>query len=53
MIGREMRVMKTYFLYLHTALSCDDSCSGAAMGKYILVQVTARAIKGLSQQDVW
>lgn len=52
MIGGEMRTMKTHSLYHHTALSCDYSRSTAAMGKYILVQVTTRAIKGLSEQEV-
>lgn len=52
MIGGEKRMMKTYSLHTPTALRCDYSCSTAAMGKYILMQVTTRAIKGLSEQEV-
>ncbi len=53
MTDAEMWVMKTYSFYLHAALSCDYSCSTAAMRQDILVQVTARAIKGLNEQEVW
>lgn len=52
MIGGEMRMMKTYSFYAHTALRFDYSSSTAAVGKYVLVQVTTRAIKGLSEQEV-
>lgn len=52
MIGSEMRAIKTYSFHRHTAFSCDYSRSTAAMGKYVLVQVTARAVKGLNEQEV-
>lgn len=42
-----MKILKTYFLYSHAALSRDHSRSTAAMSKYILLQVTTRAIEGL------
>lgn len=49
---REMRVMKTYLFYLHIALIFYNSFSFAALGNYILVEVTARAFKGLSIQEI-
>ena len=47
-----MKVMKTYSFYLHSTFSCDYSPSRAAMGDYILQQVTARASEGLQKQEV-
>lgn len=52
MIAREMRVMESYLHNHHSALSSDYSCSTAAKGKDILLQVAARAIKGLCKQEV-
>lgn len=45
-------MVKTYSFYHHTAFSCECSRSTAAVGDYVLVQVTARALKALSQKKV-
>lgn len=50
MTGGVSKMVETYLLYLHTALSCDDSCSTAAMGKYVFEPVTPRAVKHLKEQ---
>lgn len=42
-------MIKSYFLYPHTALSGDYPCSTTAMGFYKPFQVTTGAIKGLSE----
>lgn len=42
-----MKMLKAYLFYSDAALTCDYSHSTAAMGEYILLQVTTRAIEGL------
>lgn len=44
--------MKTYFLYQHRATISNDTRRTAAMGEYILVQITARAAKFLRGQGI-
>lgn len=53
MTRREIRLMETYTFYHLTALSCDYSRSAAATSNDVIFQVTARAIKVLSKQEVW
>lgn len=52
-IAREMRVMKSYLLNCLIALNRDYICTAAAKGEDFLIQVTARAVKGLCKEQVW
>ena len=52
MITREVRVTKTYFIYCHTAFSCDDGRHTATVGLDVIIQVTARSVKVLSEQGI-
>lgn len=50
MTGGVSKMMSTYSLYVRTALSCDDSCGTAAVGEYVFLPVTPRAVKHLREQ---
>lgn len=50
MFGRDMTVTRTYSLYTHAACGGNNSCCAAAMGLYVVVQVTPRPVKVLRKE---